>query len=558
MAPLQSTIDQIPRSNSLVSSVGFHNLSKQTSNTSSIKSQSSRTTLSRLFSRDHSQLQPSTKHRKNSSQISETSNANHRSQFFLSRGFLKSKTSSQDGNLHLSRNSIISQSAGVHDSYLEEEELDYSQNDSSSNKFSNGSVFKQQANPSSRLEKSTISGIKSTAQKNMRQNGISLSSQNSNSLIINAKAASSLYFTQTDLSEEVIKPNVDSGRLQDFHRKYLAPAEQFMQVRLQKLFIDGDIGTIHVKDEGSGSDTPSKSTDIEVIFTKILEVSPFILHVTTDGFSDLEHMHMVLDSRAEKLIHLLEDELMTYIMKEKRETWHHEAHKKLDSKMSSFMHTREYTHEYHESIEANLENFIKKLESFCTQVVMNLAADLNLITDHLVYVQSRQRSLSNLDTLGTMDINKHLTSWTQIIKAWKIFNTKIRYTLLNCLFYVQKDLTQVQEQHPKYRDNPKFQLDKLLNSIFKLQFVVPQLKQRQREFEKQKKGQPHAVFDLLEMERTMLLKDEGRILKSLQSIFGIIATRTRILYNSPDDTSLNDLLFNDFYAGLFALTRPSH
>lgn len=559
MNPLQSAIDHVPKKDSLVSSVGFHNLSRQISNTSSVKSQSSRASLSRLFSRDLShQLVPSTKHRRGSPHVSNTSNVNQRSQFFISRGFLKSKSSSQDNQVQQSRLSISSQLTGGHTDYLGDDIPDVFQSEGfSSNDFKDRGLLNQQPS-SSRLEKSSISGIKSSAQKNMKLSGVSLSSQNSNSLIFNAKAASSFYFTQTDLSEEAVKPNLESGRLHELHRKYLAPAEQFVQGRLQKQPTEGDIVVGSTQEDGLKSETLSRGTDIEVIFVRLFEVMSPILCMPTDGFFEPEHMHVVLDSRVDKLMHSLENELMTYIVKNTNRSSNKEVFRKLDLKAIPFLQSHSHSNINHELIEANLEEFLKKLDAFCSQVLTTLAEDLNIGTGQFAQIQVRQRSLSNIDTPNNVDIDKYLTSWVQIIKGWNIFNTKIRYTLLNCFHYIEKDLNHVQEQHPKYRTNPKFRLDKLLNSIFKTQFIIPLLKHRQREFEKQKRGHAYVVTDFLEMERTMLLKDDRRLLKSLQNIFGIIATRTRVLYNSQDDNSYNDLLFHDFDLVLTGLTRPLH
>lgn len=546
MKEMHDPIDPVLRSNSLISSVGFYNLSKKVSNSSNLSTQSSKSSLNKRFTRDIALSFTSSMNKKNTRDFSyydgDSEGATHSSisRFLSGRSFLKSKAKRPVQRPESPSSLKSPLSALSHDSESKTLSVLDLNEEVGPLPSSRGSRFNKQY-ASSLVGGESTHESKYLTPKTSRQAGLSLSSQNSNSTIVDSRLAAVFYFTQTDASEEVIKPNVESGKFLDLHKKYLAPAEQFIPSR--QLKNSDEYG--RSSSDGYRTDLIPNTRSFDTIFNKILEIVRPVLSPSRQITLPNGHKHVYLDSSQDRATRILKSQLINPNSEDEINSLRQAPSEKIQPRMKSV--------KVEDLTKLQVEELLEIIDVFFGRCITILAFDLNSRNEPLIILTRRNSFQGNDPSDNSFIVNKYLLQWLQIHQAWIYFRTKIRFTLINIFFDLQRELRANQEKRFNSRDSALFDMDVTLHMNFKDQFIIPQLKSRFRELDRQRRGQQ---TELLEAEKKFFKNDACQFGKTVTKILGIIASKTRVDYTSADEPTLDDAMFYDFHMWLDQITRP--
>lgn len=553
MNEINDPASQILRGDSLISSVGFHTMSKQLSSNSSVSSLSSKSTLNRVIRRNYSQsslLEKQSVHRRSIDNRADDAllSRNHKSNFFSSRGFLRSRSSQKSKSLQTVEDTASTSSKWPTEGTVKSKKaMDSLESPSLSNDANS-----QSKRPSFSSPTEDSAEIKNVSSRSTRHAGVSFSSQKSNSILTDRRMASLFYFSQGYLSEEGITPNVDSSRFQEIQRKYLASADQYMQSRLQKATIDDESSRPGTRDVIRVTGTSNQiSKRYEGVFSKLFEMVKPILLPSKLVILASGQAHPVMEFSLDRVIRFVEDEILHLIEIQLLKSHGDLQYKSCNN--STILSKDAIGVLKIECCEETIEKLLKNLQSFFTKCLTVLASDLKTSNDMFL---KQHKNLVHDDSPILLS-QRYVTQWTYIKKAWLYFNSKIRFFFLNAFFYLQKSLYQLQETHSKFRDHRDlFDLNALLIKSFKTVFIIPQLKQRYKELEKYRKGLSQAAInEFMQGETIFLQKDNSFQGKAIARIFGYIAMQSQVDLTSLEEMSLNDSLFYDFHMWLNDLTR---
>lgn len=554
MNEINEPASQVHRSDSLISSVGFHTLSKQTSASSSLSSQTSRSTLNRILHRERSQSSSQEKTSARRRSIDKRGgdglpSQSFKSHFFSSRGFLRSR-STQPNTLQTEKDS-----ASVHSKWTSSDKSKFRKSIDSRESLSLSTMPKSQSHRpslSSSTEGEPNLDIRNVPAKGGKHTGVSFSSQKSNSVLTDARMASLFYFSQSYLYEEGVTPNVDSSRFQEIQRKYLASADQYMQNRLQKMSLDEDSSRPGTLDETRVMGATSQiSKRYEAAFTKLFEMIKPILLPSKQIILVNGQAHPLMDYSLDRVMRFVEEEII--YPNEAKASKSHETLQLKPPQTTSVNSKRADGVLEVEMFEELLDELLKKINAFFSKCLALLASDLNVLDESLI----KQLKILAHEDSPIIISQRYLAQWNYIERAWLYFSTKVRFFFLNSFFYLQKYLYQLLDRHSKFKERRAlFDLNAVLVRNFKAIFIIPQLKQRYRELEKQRRGPFQATsFEFTQGEIMFLQKDNCLQGKAIARIFGSIAMQSRTDLTSLEEMSLNDSLFCEFHLWLKDLTR---
>ncbi|WPK23531.1 hypothetical protein PUMCH_000772 [Australozyma saopauloensis] len=548
MAQEEEAVKVLERTDSLVSSVGFHTLNKQISRASSNSSDSSRSTFGRLFTtKDQNQLLIHD-NGNGGNEDKSVKGLSSKSRFFSPRGFLKSRHR---------RNSATSSISSSQSLAITNLTIDLKQSRKLERNDSN-LLLPQLSAPFhprfSGLDNETMPEMKSAHHKSGKQTALSLSSQKSNSVVVDARLASIFYCAQAEVPDEVLSPILDTGRFLEFHRKYLESTDHYMQSKLQRSISDEEGNRVNSKELSHKVDLDQVSREYELIFNRLFEIIRPVLLPSKQVSLSNGLKHPALNQSMDRVMRFVHDEISKSGVFQYSTTKEPDIRKTInnnETRTVSLFFPRSNSESTRK--DARVEVLLKSILVFYQKSVEVLANEFIPSADLSAGLSIKGQAIfTSLPGNFDKQITKYLQQWTKIDSAWRYFNEKVRYSLLNALFYVQKSLYDVQKRSSKSYHTLDFNLDKQLNTIFRNVFIVSQLKQRYIFIEKQKKGQ---FPDIVEAEARYLQKDSFLMGDKLTKLFGIITNRTRIDINILDELLPNDSLFCDYQTWLNQLTR---
>ena len=564
MNKLNERPERISRKDTLLSSVGFHTLSKRTSASSSQSTQTSKSTLSRLFQKDHYQnaFQDNfgTSRAANDKRDPDAQSSQRFKSRFFTPGFLKPKSKRQPDFAQSPVDCISSETSDESLRDLKYLDLRLSHPDLP---LSENSYQRHIYSPTVGYE--SISESKSITQKSSKQIGVKFSSQKSNSILLDPRLASLLYFTQTDQTEEIVVPSLDAGKFLEFHQRYLTSADHFIQSKLLKSASDDDVSQVGGRLSSHTVELQQISMQYETTFTKIFEMVRMILCPSKIISLPNGHELPLLEYSLDRIMRFVEDELCNpqdfrvtepeFPTMISRQSLSENKFLARTLNSASTASTSQY-----EVLDFRVDEILRNVQLLFSKSLAHFAADLEYSSmASPVAPKTARHSTRQELPLCAPYVDRYLQQWIQIERAWQYFHLKIRFHLLNSLFFLQKRLRQVRESNPKYQDNSLFDFDRILTTAFKTQFIIPQLNQRHKELEKQGRGLYKVAHELYHAEVDFFLRDACARGIAVAIFFGIIATQTRRDFTSAEELSMNDSQFCDFHIWLNKLVRsPTH
>lgn len=615
-----------------VSSVGFNTLKKQATNTSTSSIATSNTTktnpLTRLFTRNRSSSTIDEEHPHSISQQDindadsddEAVGAEKPKQgsgiFNMSR---KLKSKLRFTNKAVARPDLSIQTNGHQTlkvpkkilSSTNVEDLAYRKNVTSPVSLHNlfhrphsQSVVEQQPNNTS----NEILLPQQQLNSNPKRTAIGLSSQSSNSFISDLNYAMIYNFTDPDYSGGNIESLSENNTLQDFHRRYMTSADQFVQQKMHRsantetgLGINNEQESALPPEEFLTKSYSDIEKEISRAFGNLLHmVRPLFLpskqKVLKNGYPHpqlpmtIEHIAnfvqdhiIVVRTGVTESLGWLAEERNRFLLSESQ--GNRSRHNTMSTTTSSTSSGDNIEDDF---IEFKRREMVQELYNFFVRCFQILVKDYN--TSHL----SELGKMAALSPTKSMDhetpptrasnfapkilgfvsesdyLNSFKKNWIAISQIWIYFNTKVRFPILNAFYPLQNyfDENPIQGMNGEVaRDGVDIQ--SVLLIAFRDTVILPHLQQRKLESSRSLLSSislgdhskyRHLEFNPLQLvERDYLKLDPDRIYKLLANCFGVISSHLRAdLCSSDGELQSRETIFNEVakWITVISLRRP--
>lgn len=573
---LLSTI-QLLKAPTQVSSVGFNNLKKQTTNSLSLSSSTANTSkpnsISKLFTRNRSSLnvnQESTlsiSFSDGGSIFEEEYQGNLQKNSGIFKISRKLRSKLKFGNKAVSRPELTILTAGHHNLKVPKKILssanadELSQKKNVSSPISRG-LFHRPHNQT-KLEHLQI-GIDDPSNRQLHskfnRTAINLSSQSSNSTISEVGVAALYNFTNPDYSVTETSESSESVLFLDFHKMYMTSADQFLPSRHQRAE-NGSSNEMLQKVESSRISNEG-TTGAEKSFAALYELLRPLYLISKQKHLANGRINPDMALTMEQAQDFVKDHILNTaqsLQKSKTVTNSAGAGSPHDTQVNEDvtsmnehldedirdLRRKEVGQQLFDFFQKCFTAMIEDFHSNCTyksapfRTMKDARDDLETLRDH--------------NQAGRNQNNDHdyLKEWYAIKALWEHFNLKVRYFVLNTFRQLQKHFDD--DELSYVRSGLSLRNVKIENALllaFRDTVVVPHLLSRQ--------SRQDRVLDTNNPYSSELafFQNEGReLLKPLRQCFGSILSHLRCDFVVSDDQPCKEMVFEEFVQWFNATAR---
>lgn len=364
---------------------------------------------------------------------------------------------------------------------------------------------------------------------------VGLSSNNSNSVITDVNFALVYKFTNPDYSLE--EPDCTGehsthNTLLDIHKKYLVPADQFIQAKLNSRQSSNN------QEIGLGIWSETRDADQQI---KLLEV----LRSNNNFYDTLMEITKPLYLKSQERS-LLNGFSKTYIGCTIEEISAFLKHNYIHGSTSSFIdpevpspsrklrlkpkttkinRSNSFVHELNHFSELNFDDY--KLREISQDLATYFSKGLTLLQKDFEHMAYKNKEVMQDKATGYAKIE---SDWAYVIDIWEYFNKNIRYFLLACFQPLQQHFhdTSVLEK------SKSIEIESILLLAFKDSILEPNLSKRLTKFR-----EIGRIFVLNAEERVLL--ENPKLLNKIIECLGVICSYTMTDAHT-DDGSISDLI----------------
>ncbi|KAK6200293.1 uncharacterized protein RJT21DRAFT_42593 [Scheffersomyces amazonensis] len=573
---------------SQVSSVGFNNLKKLNTNTSSISTLSTSTTknnpLTRLFTKNRSgtnlPIDLTEEFLRNNSDDDDDDDVSTLTSIELRKSgslFKLPKNKLKFSNkTNLNKPDLTIQTAGHHGLKVSKKILSSGSFDDTNRSLRKGSVsspvstFQNLFHRSHTNSQGNIDGqilaiskedspTQSKLGSNPSRTTLALSSIRSNSYISDKTNAKMYNFTDPDFEAEYSEVNAaEHTTIQDLHKKLMVPTDQFIQNITHK-HVNHELG-LGIEDDTNLDNEYYKNYSLE--FNKAnSRFFTSLLTLTKPLFIPSQQRRMNGGAYIPNLGFTVED--VSSFIKENYQIDLKQSSSSKENTMISPKYRQKKSRESKSNSSSGLSLELDNMEAIDDFKVREVSSDLLTFFTRAMIVFSKDYNNFEISE----DIIKNETlhgkaspaltfihSWSRITKQWDYFNQKIRFYLISMFHPLQKNFHVMSKRSVGSTANIEIENSILL--AFRDVIVIPFLMQRQNKYElfNQHEISPSKEFDA-SMEGRIILEDEvsilvnnNQILRKLQSCLGILMSSTHHEPGNVDGEQhiRNEVFFNSY------------